>query len=89
MRVKIIIKCRNTRISKRVCIVARSDNSEGELYTFIDAAAFYKLMSFQRILSGEGLAASPIAQERLLPCVRVAMAFQIVLAIERQGAHVA
>jgi len=52
-------------------------------------ATLDKLMSFQRILPRERLAASPITQVRLFAGVCLPMAFQVMLAVERQRAHVA
>jgi hypothetical protein len=49
---------------------------------------FHKLMSFQRVFSGECLATSTIAQKWFFAAVRFTMPFQIVLTIKRQRAHV-
>ena len=46
-------------------------------------------MPLQRVLPREGLPAAAVAEERLLARVRVAMALEVVLAVERQRAHVA
>ena len=45
-------------------------------------------MSFQRVFPRERLAASTITQERLLAGVSIPVAFEIVLAVERECAHV-
>jgi len=53
------------------------------------ATTLDKLVSFQGILPRERLATSPVAQIRLLACMRLPVALQVVLPVERQRAHVA
>jgi len=55
---------------------------------FLGATSFHELVSLQCILPREGLAATPIAKERLFAGMCLPMPFEVMLTIERECAHI-